>query len=52
MNTVLLFLLVSPLLVLTSEPPQNINDLSIWLAKWHVQQVEFNNELREGVNSV
>ena len=40
MNTVLLFLLVSPLLVLTSQPPQNVNDLSIWLAKWNIQTTD------------
>ena len=51
MNTGLLVLLIIPLLG-ASEPPQNINDLSIWLAKWYVQQVEFNDELRDGVNSI
>ena len=36
----LLFLLVSPLLVSTSQPPQNVNDLSIWLAKWNIQTTD------------
>ena len=52
MNTVLLFLLVSPLLVLTSQVPQNVNDLSIWLAKWNVQQVENHNQLANTVNHI
>ena len=52
MNTVLLFLLVSPLLVLTSQVPQNVNDLSIWLAKWNVQQVEHLNGLTNTVNEI
>ena len=52
MNTVLLFLLVSPFLVLTSQPPQNVNDLSIWLGKWNVQQVENHNQLANTVNHI
>ena len=52
MNTGLLVLLIIPLLGASDTPPQNVNDLSIWLAKWHIQQVEFENQLRDGVNSV
>ena len=52
MNTVLLFLLVSPLLVLTSQVPQNVNDLSIWLAKWNVQAVDLHNQLANTVNHI
>ena len=41
MNTGLLILLVIPLFVLTEQAtPQNINDLSLWLQKLNVQQVE------------
>ena len=52
MNTVILFLLVSPLLVLTSQVPQNVNDLSIWLAKWNVQAVDLHNQLANTVNHI
>ena len=52
MNTLLLFLLVSPLMVLTSQGPQNVNDLGLWLAEWEVQQVEHLNGLTNTVNEI
>ena len=53
MNTGLLILLVIPLLVLAEQAaPQNINDLSLWLQKLNVQQVEQLNGLVSQVNHI
>ena len=53
MNTGLLILLVIPLLVLTEQAtPQNINDLSLWLQKLNVQQVEQLNGLASAGNHI
>ena len=41
MNTGLLVLLIIPLLGLAEQtPPQNINDLALWLQKWRIQEAE------------
>ena len=41
MNTGLLVLLIIPLLGLANQtPPQNINDLAIWLKQWRIQEAQ------------
>jgi hypothetical protein len=53
MNTVLLFLLASPLLVLAEKAvPQNINELSLWLKRLNVQQVEHLNSQTAALNHI
>ena len=48
MNTGLLVLLIIPLLGFPEQtPPQNLNDLSLWLQKWQIQEAEKLNELSE-----
>ena len=53
MNTGLLVLLIIPLLGLAEQtPPQNINDLGLWLQKWQIQEAEHLNELSEYLNDL
>ena len=53
MNTRLFVLLIIPLLVLAEQtPPQNINDLGLWLQKWQIQEAEHLNELSEYLNDL
>ena len=51
MNTVLLFLLASPLLVLAEKTvDQRLNELKLWLQRWNVQSVETLNEQATALN--
>ena len=53
MNTGLLVHLVIPLLGFAEQTsPQNINDLSLWLQRWQVQQAEHLNNLATTVNHI
>ena len=40
MNAGLLILLIIPLLGAADTPPQNINDLAIWLKQWRIQEAQ------------
>ena len=53
MNTGLLVLLIIPLLGLAEQtPPQNINDLALWLQKWRIQEAEYTADIAGLIGSL